>query len=92
MKIVVRLAAAMLLAQSAWGAVSPQEAARLGQDLTPLGGEKAGNADGTIPAWTNAPDSGARCTSLTITWRPSRSASGAFSLSRRWAASVVFSR
>jgi hypothetical protein len=52
MKMVVRLAAAMLFAQSAWGAVSPQEAARLGQDLTPLGGEKAGNADGTIPAWT----------------------------------------
>ncbi len=52
MKMVVRLAAAILFAQSAWGAVSPQEAARLGQDLTPLGGEKAGNADGTIPAWT----------------------------------------
>ena len=52
MKILVRLAAAILFAQSAWGAVSPQEAARLGQDLTPLGGEKAGNADGTIPAWT----------------------------------------
>jgi len=52
MKMVVRLAAALLFAQSAWGAVSPQEAARLGQDLTPLGGEKAGNADGTIPAWT----------------------------------------
>src|ERR1700739_2162546 len=52
MNIVVRLAAALVFAQSAWGAVSPQEAARLGQDLTPLGGEKAGNADGTIPAWT----------------------------------------
>jgi uncharacterized protein DUF1329 len=51
MKTVVRLAAAVLFAQSAWGAVSPQEAARLGQDLTPLGGEKAGNSDGTIPAW-----------------------------------------
>jgi hypothetical protein len=25
---------------------------RLGADLTPLGGEKAGNADGSIPAWT----------------------------------------
>ena len=25
--------------------------ARLGADLTPLGGEKAGNADGSIPAW-----------------------------------------
>ena len=33
-------------------AVSPEEAARLGQDLTPLGGEKAGNSAGTIPAWT----------------------------------------
>ncbi len=27
------------------------QAARLGQDLTPLGGERAGNAAGTIPAW-----------------------------------------
>lgn len=27
------------------------EAARLGQDLTPLGAPRAGNADGTIPAW-----------------------------------------
>lgn len=31
--------------------VNPQQAARLGQDLTPLGGERAGNAAGTIPAW-----------------------------------------
>lgn len=31
--------------------VTPEEAARLGKDLTPLGAEKAGNADGTIPAW-----------------------------------------
>ncbi|MDQ1342529.1 MAG: hypothetical protein QG571_1147 [Pseudomonadota bacterium] len=28
------------------------EAARLGADLTPVGAEKAGNKDGTIPAWT----------------------------------------
>lgn len=27
------------------------EIARLGQDLTPVGAEKAGNASGTIPAW-----------------------------------------
>ena len=33
-------------------AISATEANRLGNDLTPLGGEKAGNADGTIPAWT----------------------------------------
>lgn len=32
--------------------VSPQEAARLGKDLTPMGAEKAGNASGSIPAWT----------------------------------------
>ena len=30
---------------------SPEEVARLGEDLTPLGAEKAGNAEGTIPAW-----------------------------------------
>ncbi len=27
------------------------DTSRLGNDLTPLGGEKAGNADGSIPAW-----------------------------------------
>jgi hypothetical protein len=53
MKTLILLSAAgMLLAPVAWGAVSPQDAARLGQDLTPLGGEKAANADGSIPAWT----------------------------------------
>jgi hypothetical protein len=31
--------------------LSPEQVARLGNDLTPLGGEKTGNADGTIPAW-----------------------------------------
>jgi Protein of unknown function (DUF1329) len=53
MKALIRLTAAgVLFAQAAWGGVSPQEAARLGADLTPLGAEKAGNADGSIPAWT----------------------------------------
>ncbi len=33
-------------------AVCAADPARLGTDLTPLGGEKAGNADGSIPAWT----------------------------------------
>lgn len=42
---------ALLLCTSALAAVSPQEAARLGTTLTPLGGEMAGNADGSIPAW-----------------------------------------
>jgi len=35
------------LAGTALAAVSPQEAARLGKDLTPLGAERAGNADGS---------------------------------------------
>ncbi len=39
--------------------VSSQEAARLGQDLTPAGAEKAGNAAGTIPAWTGGLSSSA---------------------------------
>ena len=30
---------------------SPEEVARLGKDLTPVGAEKAGNKEGTIPAW-----------------------------------------
>ncbi|MFQ6574042.1 DUF1329 domain-containing protein [Pseudomonas sp. UM16] len=41
-----------LLAGSVMAAVGPEEAATLGTTLTPLGGEKAGNADGSIPAWT----------------------------------------
>jgi hypothetical protein len=30
----------------------PGEIQRLSEDLTPMGSERAGNADGTIPAWT----------------------------------------
>jgi hypothetical protein len=41
-----------LLASSVMAAVSADEAAKLGTSLTPLGAEMAGNADGTIPAWT----------------------------------------
>jgi len=33
-------------------AIDASQAARLGGELTPLGGIKAGNADGSIPAWT----------------------------------------
>ncbi len=32
--------------------VNQEEAARLGKDLTPVGAVKAGNKEGTIPAWT----------------------------------------
>jgi hypothetical protein len=45
-------AAALIAAAPVWSAVSPQDAARLGAELTPMGAEKAGNADGTIPEWT----------------------------------------
>lgn len=45
---------------SAIAAVSPEEAKRLSGDLTPVGAERQGNAEGTIPAWTGgmttAPD------------------------------------
>jgi hypothetical protein len=51
MKKLIRLAMAGLLFAPAFAAVSPEEAARLGAELTPLGGEKAANADGSIPAW-----------------------------------------
>ena len=43
---------AALMAGSALAKVSPEEAAKLGESLTPIGAEKAGNAEGTIPAWT----------------------------------------
>ena len=45
------LCLAALLGNTAIAAVSPEQAARLGQDLTPLGAERAGNADGSIPEW-----------------------------------------
>jgi len=41
-----------LAAGSALAAVSPDQAALLGTTLTPMGAEMAGNADGSIPAWT----------------------------------------
>lgn len=40
------------MAFSASAAVSEQEAMELGKSLTPMGAEAAGNASGTIPAWT----------------------------------------
>ena len=39
-------------AHRAHGAVSAQEAQQLKTSLTPVGAERAGNAAGTIPAWT----------------------------------------
>lgn len=62
MKKIGFIAAALTVALSAapvQAKVSSADAAKLGTELTPLGGEKAGNADGSIPAWngglTSAP-------------------------------------
>ncbi len=43
--------AGMVIGAPAIAAVSAAEAAKLGGELTPLGAEKAANADGSIPAW-----------------------------------------
>ena len=54
--ITIRLGTALVLACALVSPVSAElsadDIARLGKDLTPLGGERAGNAAGTIPEWT----------------------------------------
>ena len=53
-KILATAVAAALLGMAAPASakLTDAEVARLGADLTPVGAEKAGNKDGTIPAWT----------------------------------------
>lgn len=52
-QILASLIAAMLIAPlAAQAAVSADEAAKLKTTLTPMGAERAGNKEGTIPAWT----------------------------------------
>ena len=51
LKLVATSVALTLCGAAAHAALSPDQIARLGKDLTPLGGERAGNADGSIPAW-----------------------------------------
>lgn len=50
----------LLISTNTYAELTTEQIARLGQDLTPLGGEKAANADGSIPAWqgglTSAPN------------------------------------
>ena len=41
----------LLTVPAAEAKVSPEQAARLGKELTPLGAIRAGNPEGTIPAW-----------------------------------------
>lgn len=59
-KYLVCALAVSVFSVSAYASVSPEDAAKLKSTLTPFGAEKAGNADGTIPAWdggfTKVPD------------------------------------
>jgi len=50
--LLLALITSLSAAIAAPAAISAADAGRLGNDLTPLGGEKAGNADGSIPAWS----------------------------------------
>lgn len=55
MRKLTLLSTAVALAVSAFSAhakVTPDELKQLGTTLTPIGAEKAGNADGSIPEWT----------------------------------------
>ncbi|MBM7061023.1 DUF1329 domain-containing protein [Pseudomonas sp. UL073] len=46
------IAVGVLSCSAAHAAVTSAEAEKLKTELTPMGGERAGNADGSIPAWT----------------------------------------
>ena len=50
--IILGLFSSGLIAGSAIAEVPAEVAARLGQDLTPLGSQQSGNKDGSIPEWT----------------------------------------
>ena len=54
LKQVLLFSMSMMLLAPAFAKVTPEEAARLGKDLTPIGAERAGNKEGTIPEWTPA--------------------------------------
>jgi hypothetical protein len=51
-QVIFCLLGALVYSVSVQAKVSEEEASRLGKDLTPVGAIKAGNAQGTIPAWT----------------------------------------
>ena len=51
-KLTALALASLFAVGTAQAAVSAQEAAKLGTTLTEFGAEKAGNAAGTIPAYT----------------------------------------
>jgi hypothetical protein len=49
--VILAIVIALVCSSTAFAKVSAKEAERLKSDLTPMGAERAGNADGTIPAW-----------------------------------------
>src|SRR5262245_37725925 len=57
------LAVAYAFALSTTATAAP-DYSRLGKDLTPVGAERAGNADGTIPAWVGG------LTQVPLGWTP----------------------
>ena len=57
-------ALSMFAATPASSAVSEQEAAKLGKELTPVGAERAANKEGTIPEWTGG------ATAAPAGWKP----------------------
>lgn len=52
LKVTIPLLALIIGAGHTVAAVSPEEAAQLGNELTPVGAQRSGNGDGTIPEWT----------------------------------------
>ena len=50
--ILAAASAALIVSLHAGATATPEEAAKLGKEWTPVGAIQAGNADGSIPAWT----------------------------------------
>ena len=56
------LSAVSMMTVPVFAGVTPEEAGKLKTVLTPLGAERSGNKDGSIPAWTGTPTTGAEIT------------------------------
>ncbi|MBU2871644.1 DUF1329 domain-containing protein [Colwellia sp. E2M01] len=52
LSVAITMAVSLSTSTSAFAKITAEQAARLSTDLTPLGAERAGNKDGSIPAWT----------------------------------------
>lgn len=51
-KLLASISLSLLISTPLASAVSAEQASQLGESLTPLGAERSGNAEGTIPPWT----------------------------------------